>query len=439
MRTVEQASSARLSLRANFSWTFAGNIVFAACQWGMLIVLAKIGSPELVGQFALASAITVPVLMLTNMQLRDIQATDARREYPFKDYLGLRLLTTMLALLFIAGTVLVLGYRGETALVIMTFGLFKAAEAISDIVFGLLQQHERMDRVAQSLIIKGLLSLIALGSVVYLTGSLFLGVLGLAVAWLAVIVLFDLRSLALILGDTVPTGARIPRPRWHRPNLLALTRLALPMGLVMMLISLATSIPRFFVGRYLGEHTLGIFAALTYLQVAGMTVVSALGQSALPRLSQHYAAGNRAAFRGLLLRMAAIGLVLGGGGVLVALVAGRLLLELIYQPEYAAYADFFVWVMVAAGITYLSWLLGEGMKAARYLRVQVVLFGVQVIVLTILCIWLIPVYGLVGVAIMMVVAALIHLIGTLLILARATAALPVGPVSEASYKEQTRP
>ncbi len=436
MRTVEQPSSARLSLRANFSWTFVGNIIFAACQWGMLIVLAKIGSPELVGQFALASAITVPVLMLTNMQLRDIQATDARREYPFKDYLGLRLLTTVLALLFIAGTVLVLGYRGETALVIMTFGLFKAAEAISDIVFGLLQQHERMDRVAQSLIIKGILSLIALGSVVYFTGSLFLGVLGLAVAWLAVIVLFDLRSLALILGDSVPSGARlaarIPRPRWHWQTLLALTRLALPMGLVMMLISLATSIPRFFVGRYLGEHTLGIFAALTYLQVAGMTVVSALGQSALPRLSQHYAAGNRAAFRGLLLRMAVIGLVLGGGGVLVALVAGRLLLELIYQPEYAAYADFFVWVMVAAGITYLSWLLGEGMKAARYLRVQVVLFGVQVIVLTILCIWLIPAYGLVGVAIMMVVAALIHLIGTLLILARATAALPAGPVSEAS-------
>lgn len=434
MRTVEQASSARLSLRANFSWTFVGNIIFAACQWGMLIVLAKIGSPELVGQFALASAITVPVLMLTNMQLRDIQATDARREYPFNDYLGLRLLTTVLALLFIAGTVLVLGYRGETALVIMTFGLFKAAEAISDIVFGLLQQHERMDRVAQSLIIKGLLSLIALGSVVYLTGSLFLGVLGLAVAWLAVIVLFDLRSLALILGGSVSSGtrlaARIPRPRWHRQTLLALTRLALPMGLVMMLISLATSIPRFFVGRYLGEHTLGIFAALTYLQVAGMTVVSALGQSALPRLSQHYVAGNRAAFRGLLLRMAVIGLVLGGGGVLVALIAGPLLLELIYQPEYAAYADFFVWVMVAAGITYLSWLLGEGMKAARYLRIQVVLFGVQVIVLTILCIWLIPPYGLVGVAIMMVVAALIHLIGTLLILARATAALPAGPVSE---------
>jgi hypothetical protein len=38
------------SLRWNFSWTFVGNIIYSACQWGMLVVLAKIGNPEMVGQ-----------------------------------------------------------------------------------------------------------------------------------------------------------------------------------------------------------------------------------------------------------------------------------------------------------------------------------------------------------------------------------------------------
>jgi O-antigen/teichoic acid export membrane protein len=419
---AEQPAAARLSLRANFSWTFVGNSIFAACQWGMLIVLAKLGSPSLVGQFALASALTVPVLMLTNMQLRDIQATDARVEYAFGDYLGLRLITTLVALLLILGLVLALGYRGEMALVIMAFGLFKAVEALSDVIFGLLQQHERMDRIAQSLIIKGLLSLLVLGGAVSFTGSVFWGVLGLALVWAAVVLFYDRRSVALIIGAEARRAVLL-RPRWQRRTLRDLTRLALPLGLVMMLIALATSIPRFFVGRYLGEYMLGIFAALTYLQVAGMTVVSALGQSALPRLAQHYAAGERAAFVGLLLRMAAIGLVLGGGGVLVALLAGPTLLTLIYQPEYAAHADFFVWVMVAAGLGYLAWLLGEGMKAARYLRVQVGIFAVQVVALSLLGIWLIPTQGLIGVVVMMIAAALIHLVGTLLILARAIMAL----------------
>src|SRR3954469_7592651 len=86
-----------LSLRSNFSWTFAGNVVYAGCQWGMLMVLAKLGSPERVGQFALGLAVTAPILMFSNLQLRAIQATDARREYRFGHYLALRLATTALA------------------------------------------------------------------------------------------------------------------------------------------------------------------------------------------------------------------------------------------------------------------------------------------------------------------------------------------------------
>lgn len=158
-----------------------------------------------------------------------------------------------------------------------------------------------------------------------------------------------------------------------------------------------------------------------------MTVVSALGQSALPRLSHYYAAGERGAFLQLLLRMVGIGLLLGGGGILLAMVAGPLLLTLIYQAEYAAHADFFVWVMVASAIGYLSWLAGEGVKAARYLRIQVLLFAIQVIVLTGMCLWLIPTLGLMGVAIVMITAALIHLLGVVLILVHAVRAMT--PVS----------
>ena len=428
MSEAEQfTESTRLSLRANFSWTFVGNSLFAACQWGMLIVLAKFGSPALVGQFALASAITVPILMLSNMQLRDIQATDARIEYSFGDYVGLRLISTLVALMVILGAIPLLGYQGETALIVAAFGLFKAVEAISDVIFGLLQQQERMDRIAQSLMLKGILSLIALGSGVLLTGSLLWGILGLTLVWILVITLFDRRSVALILGAR---GVKIalPEPRWEWRTLWSLLQLALPLGIVMMLIALATSIPRFFVERYLGSHILGIFAALTYLQVAGMTVVSALGQSALPRLSQYYTTGERVAFIQLLLRMVGVGLLLGGGGVLLAITAGPLLLTLIYQAEYAAHADFFVWVMVASAIGYLSWLAGEGVKAARYLRIQVLLFAIQVIVLTGMCVWLIPTLGLMGVAIVMITAALIHLLGVVLILVHAIRAMT--PASE---------
>ena len=69
------------SLTWNFSWTIAGDVIYAACQWGMLIVLAKLGSPEMVGQFALGLAVTAPVIIFANLALRQIQSTDVRNEF----------------------------------------------------------------------------------------------------------------------------------------------------------------------------------------------------------------------------------------------------------------------------------------------------------------------------------------------------------------------
>jgi hypothetical protein len=38
------------SLRLNFSWTIVGNVVYAGTQWGILVLLARLGTPEAVGQ-----------------------------------------------------------------------------------------------------------------------------------------------------------------------------------------------------------------------------------------------------------------------------------------------------------------------------------------------------------------------------------------------------
>ena len=260
-----------LTLRRNFSWTFIGNAVYAACQWGMLVVLAKLGSPEMVGQFTLGLAVTAPVLMFTNLHLRVVQATDARKEYLFSDYLALRLSGTGLALVVIAVITLKAGYRWETSLVIFLLGLAKAFESISDVFYGLIQQHERMDRMAISLMIKGSLSLLLLGMGVYLSGSILWGVLGLVFAWALVLVGYDIRNGVLILNQ-------MPEPGWNLATLKKLVWLSLPLGFVMMLISLNSNIPRYFIEKYLGERELGLFAALAYLMVAGGMVVSALGE-----------------------------------------------------------------------------------------------------------------------------------------------------------------
>lgn len=425
-----ESRAGRLSLRANFVWTFAGNSIYAACQWGMLVALAKLGSTEMVGQFALALAVTAPILMFTNLQLRTVQATDARQEYAFSDYLGLRLAMTGLALLAIAAVTLALGYRLETAMVVLAMGLAKCIEAISDVFFGLMQQYERMDRIAISMIVKGVLSLVVLVVGVYLTNGVFWGVVGLAAAWTGVLIFYDIRNGATILkfaprNDLAPAGRqagsdhRTLRPRWNNDTVKRLLALSIPLGVVMLLISLNGNIPRYFIEHFYGEQDLGIFAALSYLIVVGTTVVFALGQAASPRLARHYALRDVDGFTALLAKLVLVGLLLGLAGTAIALVAGAPLLTLIYRPEYATDTDVFVWLMAGAGVLYVASFLGYGMSAARYFKQQAPLFLLVTAATALACLALVPGLGLIGAAYATLIGAAVQLVGSLFVIMQA--------------------
>lgn len=414
---------APLSLRVNFSWTLAGNVVYAASQWGMVILLAKLGSIETVGQFALGFAITAPVFMLTNLELRAVQATDARREYSFSDYLGLRLISSTLALLIIGAIILISGYRGEIALVILAVGIAKALESISDIIYGLLQQRERMDFIARSMMLKGPLALVMLGVGVWLSGTALWGVIGMIGGWAAILFLFDLRLGVMMLTRTSHKDPSlkeaVPATLNFDTNLQVLRPLAmtaLPLGFAMMLISLNTNIPRYFVEQYLGVDDLGIYAAIAYLMAIQATLISALGQTVIPRLAIYYADLDFKAFQRLLLRILVIGVLFGVVAMLGAMIAGREILTILYQPEYAEKVDIFILLMFATVIANVAYVLFYSMIATRYFKIQIPIFVFATISLIAICFWLIPEFGLRGAAYAQISELSLKAVGSFLVI-----------------------
>ncbi|AHY47006.1 Membrane protein involved in the export of O-antigen and teichoic acid [Rubrobacter radiotolerans] len=403
------------SLRKNFSWVFAGNLVYAATQWGMLTALAKLGTPQMVGQFGLGLAITAPIILFANLNLVAVQSTDARRRYVFGDYAALRLLTTTLALGVICAVALLGDYGPGTALVVALIGVAKAVESLSDVTYGLYMQRERMEFIARSMILRGLLSLLALALGVYLTGSVAWGVVGMCVVWLAVFLLHD----ALNVGRVLDEPQDRARPLFRPAVLASLAWLALPLGLVMTLVTLNSSIPRYFIQGYFGEAELGLFTAMSYIIVAGATFVNALGQAASPRLSRLYADGDLGAFRRLLAKACGLGAAIGAAGILAAIVAGPEILTVLYSDEYAARSEVFVILMVAAAFGYVASFLGYGMTAARYFRAQIPLFVGTVASVALACWLLVPGGGLAGAATALIVGGVVQIAGSLVALAHA--------------------
>jgi O-antigen/teichoic acid export membrane protein len=369
--------------------------VYAACQWGMLVALAKLGSPELVGAFALGLAVTAPIVQFANLKLRSIQATDARHEYGFRDYLSVRLATSAVAFAVVIAAAFAGSYTPEQRIVIVAVGLAKVVESVSDIYYGLIQQHEMMHWIASSMMVKGVLSLVAFTGVVYSTGSVAGAGVALAATWAAVLLGWDIPRGRQLSGERrVPSSPR--RAFTDKVVFFRLVRTAVPLGIVVTLGSLFVNIPRYFIEHHCGSRALGLYAAIAYLMVAGSMVVNALGQSAGPRLAKLYASGDRASFAVILRKLTLSGAALGIVGLVSVGLAGRPLLALIYRAEYAEYAGVLCWTMAAMAVNYLYIFVGTAINAMRNYRVQLPIHLASTVLMVASCAVLVPRYGIVG-------------------------------------------
>lgn len=404
-----------------------GSVLHSGFRWGMLIALAKLAPAETVGRFVLAAAIVEPVLMFATLQLSAVQATDAKREFIFRDYLALRIITSVLGLIVIAGICLTVDYSNEQIIVILLFAAAKVTESISDIFYGLLQLHQRMDWIAKSMASKGFLALVFFTLAIYLGYGLPVAVSTIALASLLILIAYDLHNVghalktnheAITANTAQATGFSVSlRPRWDMTALTNLFLLALPLGIVMMLVSLNVNIGRYFIERLLGEKALGIFAAMAYLIIAGFTIVNAMAQAAGPRLAQQYVGGKIREFRALLYRLLSIGILLGGTGIVVAWLAAAEILTFVYRSEYAAYADVLVLVMAWGALYYVAALLGCAMTATRRLNIQVVSLAFATLTTATASIALIPSYGIWGAAVATALGGLVQLILNSLVVA----------------------
>lgn len=396
-----QASSS-VPLRLTMLWTLSGNLVFAATQWGVLVVLARLGSAADLGLYTLGLAVTTPVFLLLSLQLRGAQATEpAGSPFRFGHYFTLRVLLSLTALLICA----VYAFTSSPALasVVGWLGLAKLFDSVSDVCYGHLQSRQQLREVSKSLIARGLLSVVALGLAFASTHQVAWAAAGTALGYLAVLLIFD-----------IPHTSRGTGPWWlpDRGALSRLARLTWPLGVAVGLIALNASLPRYFLVRARGLDSVGLFTAMSYVTVAGSMVITALGQAATTPLARLAEGSDLKPFRDLLGRLMVFGTGLGILGVLGAAFLGHPLLTGLYGARYAQDVPVFTLLMGAAGVSYVASFTGFGMTALRQFRVQIPLFLGTSGVLLVGCALLIPADGLMGAAWATLLSSLVQLIGS---------------------------
>jgi O-antigen/teichoic acid export membrane protein len=420
-----------LSLNRNFVWTLAGNLIYAGCQWAAVVLLAKLGSSAMVGQFALAVAVAFPITLIANLQLRVLFVTDHRGKYAFEELLGLRLILSGVAILALLLTCAAAGYGAYTTGLVLVVGVAQLVDCISENYYGISQRCERMDRIARSQMLRSVLSLAALAFVVYYTLNLFWGFFATVLVRALVLLLYDAAgsTFALARADrnifrTSVSHDRLLeriRPRWHLRNQLQMVWVAFPLAIAGLLVSVNGYLPRYILELHLGQRAVGIYTAISYIPSGGFMVATALAYAVFAGLSKLFATGDLAGFKLLLLKTAGVYGGLGIAGFLLSAVAGRQLLTIVYRPEYAEHVGLLRWLMVAGTVQYLTTAMQVGLTAACQFRVQVPLFAGIAAISLIACTFLVRSMGLVGAGAAVLASSVIQLCGSTFLMFRTIA------------------
>ncbi|RMG35843.1 MAG: lipopolysaccharide biosynthesis protein [Planctomycetota bacterium] len=418
-----------LSLRRNLSWTMAANVTYAALQYSIVIVLQRLGSDVLLGQFVLGLAVAAPIFMSASLKLRHLQATDSRREFAFGHYLALRLLTLAAAVVVFV-TVVHLRYESTTLVIVLLVGLAKAVESVGDVFYGLLQQRERFDRLGKSKILHGVAAVTAMALILKSTGDGVAAVAGFLAARVIVTAAYDIPGGLWVMGSTSSplAGGSLPsqdrpqwdvlRPTWDWPVLRRLVWLGLPLGATVFLIQLNQNVPRYFLEEFRGLRELGIFGAIAGAIAAGATISEALQQATAPRLARHYAEGDVDAFRRLLARLIMLCGGLGLVGAAIAATCGRWILAIVFTPDYARFSHVFVMLMIAAAVLYVCGVLMTTLIAMRIVHSQLPLLALSATAALVLSALLIPRWGMFGAAVSLALSRLPFLLVAVVLIFR---------------------
>ncbi len=314
-------------------------------------------------------------------------------------------MASLLALGVVSALAWRLHYDSATRWVVLLVAASKAVESLSDVVAGLLQKHERLDQVAVSLMVRGVLSLAAFGKRFCGHGACWRGVAALVATWSTVFVLYDLWRTRGVLAGTSRRYFRVDGARLRR-----LLVVSAPLGVVMTLISLNVNLPRYMFVKYLGEADLGIFASLAYVLVAMTLIAHALGQAASARLSRMFAAHNIPAFKRAT-ETSLMGATIGLLSPLARWLFGRPVLSLVYGPLYAEHVGLLALMATTAGLHCITTFLIYATTAARSFKMQAVMKALAICVTGTLSFFLIPTKWAYGSAIALLVSEAVFAIG----------------------------
>lgn len=181
------------SQRSIYIWNITGSIANALLSIVALMIITRFLDDRQADIFSIAWSISLLMATVGTFQIRMYQATDVKGVFCFRQYHLFRIITVCVMMVSSYIYILMRGYTGKKALVVMVICLFRAVDSMADVYEGWFQQKERLDLAGKALTYRIIVAVIGFGIGLALTKDLLFSCLILVASYMICYVLYDLR------------------------------------------------------------------------------------------------------------------------------------------------------------------------------------------------------------------------------------------------------
>lgn len=233
-------------------WNSVGSLYYSVCQWLITVAVARLaGTYGAAGVLSVAMSVSNVFSQIGLYRIRSYQVSDIHEEVSSRQYVGFRLITIAISLV-ITSLYAFVTCSASMLPAVMIYMLFRMSDVFTDALYGIDQQHERMDHCGKSLIVRASLFLPAFIGGLLLFNSLEIALVAMALTTYPV----------LFIDYKIASRYADPRPSFDAAVVKKLFVTCLPSVVGMALCSVVVTYSRQYLGTCYGEEALGVYATV---------------------------------------------------------------------------------------------------------------------------------------------------------------------------------
>ena len=380
---------ARSQTSRDYLWNTASSFMTALATVVMLLVVTRTAGIRAAGVYSLAIAVGQQFQTLGMYEVRAYHVTDVTHRFTFGTYLATRIVTVALMLVGITTYAVLSSSDVHHCVLVTLVASLRVFDAFEDVYVCELQRVGRLDLGGRACFWRALSTTVVFSLTLALTGSLLT----------STVTALVLSVLTTVLVYLPPSRGLFPlRPAWAPGPVGQVLLACLPLFGASFISMYLSNAPRFAIDRYLDPTQQGYFAIL-FMPAFTINLMSlVIFRPLLTPMAALWARGARPEFTRLVRRGLASALAAFGVVALITYVAGPPLLALVFGKDVSAFSVELMVLVAGGAMNAASVVLYYALATMRLQRTIFLGYALAALVMTALCLTLVPAHALLGAA-----------------------------------------